>query len=67
MPDEKDLQYLLLKIKSKYDSLPHACKKVADYLLASHDEAVFLNIKELAQKPCQRGDDYQFCPFHGLW
>ena len=50
MPDEKDLQYLLIKIKSKYDSLPHACKKVADYLLASHDEAVFLNIKELAQR-----------------
>lgn len=50
MPDDKDLQYLLLKIKSKYDSLPHACKKVADYLLASHEEAVFLNIKELAQR-----------------
>lgn len=50
MSQEKDLQYLLLKIKNKYDSLPHACKKVADFILASHTEAVYLNITELARR-----------------
>jgi DNA-binding MurR/RpiR family transcriptional regulator len=48
--EKNDLQLLLLRIRSKYSSLTGAPKKVADYLLESHDEAVYLNITQLAGK-----------------
>lgn len=47
--ENNDLQLLLLKIRGKYPSLTDAAKRVADYLLASHNEAVYLNISELAK------------------
>ena len=48
--EANDLRLLLLKIRSKYPSLTNAAKKVADYLINSYEEALYLNISELAGK-----------------
>lgn len=48
--NNNDQQLLLLKIRSKYPSLTNAVKKVADYIINNHSEAVYLNINELAAK-----------------
>jgi DNA-binding MurR/RpiR family transcriptional regulator len=48
--ESNDLQLLLLKIRSKYPSLTDAAKRVADYLLTSYNEALYLNISELARE-----------------
>lgn len=50
MEQERDLQYLLLRIKNKYDSLPHALRKIADFLLEHHSDAAYMGITELASK-----------------
>ena len=50
MEQEKDLPYLLLTIRNKHASLPEAFRKVADYILSSYDEAVYLNIREIAAR-----------------
>lgn len=52
MDQDKDLQYLLLTIRNKYASLPCAFRKVADYILGHHEEAIYLNIMEIATR-CQ--------------
>lgn len=48
--ENNDLQLLLLKIRGKYPSLTDAAKKIADFILSSHNEAVYLNISELARR-----------------
>ena len=48
MEQERDLQYLLLRIKNKYDSLPHALRKIADFLLVHHSDAAYMGITELS-------------------
>jgi DNA-binding MurR/RpiR family transcriptional regulator len=45
-----NLQLLFLRIRSKYPSLTDTSKKIADYILNNHNEAVYLSISELAQK-----------------
>lgn len=45
-----NLQSLFLKIRSKYPSLTDTLKKIADYILNHHTEAIFLSISELARK-----------------
>jgi DNA-binding MurR/RpiR family transcriptional regulator len=50
LDQDKDLQYLLLTIKGRHASLPQAFRKLADYILANYDEAVYLNIKEIAAR-----------------
>jgi len=46
---EKDLQYLRFQIQNKYEGFSPAARKVADYLLAHHREAVYMSITQLAQ------------------
>lgn len=48
--ESNDLQLLLLKIRSKYPSLTDAAQRVADYLLTNYNEALYLNISELARE-----------------
>lgn len=48
--ENSDLQLLVLKIRSKYSALTEAAKKVGDYILNNYEEAVYLNITELAGK-----------------
>jgi DNA-binding MurR/RpiR family transcriptional regulator len=48
LDQEKDLQYLLLVIRNKYASLPQAFRKVADYILGHNEEAIYLNITQIA-------------------
>lgn len=48
--ENEDLQILLLKIRTKYQSLTEAAKRVADYILSNHGEALYLNISEFAKK-----------------
>jgi DNA-binding MurR/RpiR family transcriptional regulator len=50
LDQDKDLQYLLLTIKNRHASLPQAFRKLAEYVLTSYDEAVYLNIKEIAAR-----------------
>jgi DNA-binding MurR/RpiR family transcriptional regulator len=48
--ENNDLQTLLIKIRSKYSSLTDAAKRIADFILTNHSEAVYLSITELAKK-----------------
>jgi len=48
--ENSDLQLLLIKIRSKYTSLTDAARRVADFILSNHSEAVYLSITELAKK-----------------
>lgn len=48
--DNEDLQILLLKIRTKYQSLTEAAKRVADYILNNYSEALYLSISEFAKK-----------------
>lgn len=45
-----DCEVLLITIRNKYNSLSNAAKRVADYLLSYYDEAVFLNISQIAER-----------------
>ena len=47
--EDNNLELLLLKIRSKYPSLTEAAKRIADYILNNYDEALYLNISELAK------------------
>ena len=46
--NDDNLDILLLKVRSKYPSLTNAAKKVADYILNNYNNAVYLNIIQLA-------------------
>ncbi|MBS5645533.1 MAG: MurR/RpiR family transcriptional regulator [Clostridiales bacterium] len=43
-----DRRQLLLTIKNKYGALSRASKTIADFILAHHDEAIYLNIRQIA-------------------
>ena len=43
-----DRRQLLLIIKNKYGALSRASKTIADFILAHHDEAIYLNIRQIA-------------------
>ena len=42
-----DRRQLLLIIKNKYGALSRASKTIADFILAHHDEAIYLNIRQM--------------------
>ena len=44
-----DRRQLLLIIKNKYGALSRASKTIADFILAHHDEAIYLNIRQIAE------------------
>lgn len=46
----RDYDKLLLTIRNKYNSMPPSLQKVADYFLESYEEAVYLNIKQVAER-----------------
>lgn len=45
-----DCDMLLLTIRNKYNSLSNAVRRVADYILEHYEEAVYLNIIQIAEK-----------------
>lgn len=58
---------IILKIKSVYNSLTKAEKKVADYILDVSNEVIYLSVTELAEK-CAVGETtiIRFCRHIGL-
>jgi len=45
-----DCEVLLITIRNKYNFFSNAAKRVADYLLSYCEEAVFLNISQIAER-----------------
>lgn len=48
--ESNNLQLLLLRIRNKYPSMTDAAKRIADFILSKHDEAIYLNISELSRE-----------------
>lgn len=58
---------ILLKIRSIYNSLTKAEKKVADYVLENFDNVIYLSVTELAEKcGCGETTVIRFCRHIGL-
>lgn len=48
MQTVKDAQQLLLVIGNNYESFPQSFKRIADYILANHENAAYQSISEIA-------------------